>query len=272
MFTYHTVEFLPPESNLPYIDQQILPSEIQTHLRTKGVLRVKHSALSERTDEELVTEVTEAFNTFGSLVPQNNQGDTIVIVQNHGEKMESGGRYHRSNQGGSIHTDGPMIIAAPDLISLFCLHQGADGGDSILVDIGAMITKMRSVNPEALAVLERPVWFDCKNYYGGRPAAINVPALEFTDSITLVRARFLRDYILSGYEIAGIQLPSEVKEAVNFFDSALSDLSFSTRLRLEKGEGLLINNRLVAHGRTAFLDGSGVTRKMVRLWYQTSWL
>ena len=245
-------------------------SEICDALYSEGVVYIEHANVSNQEDCDIIDNLVDCTERIGSLIPQNGDGELAVLVQDRGERMETGGRYHLSNQGGSIHSDGPMIQNPPDFVALICLQQAESGGESVLVDCRSTVSKMLRFRPGCVEVLRQPMPFDCRNYYLGTPAFIQAPPLELSNQKRLLRSRFLKDYIISGHIIAKQPLLIEVQEAIEQFDHYLSDPSAARVMKLRRGSGFIINNSFIGHGRTAFRDTSTAKRKMLRLWMRSA--
>ena len=81
--------------------------------------------------------------------------------------------------------------------------------------------------------------------------------------------RYLRDYIEKGYEIKKTKIPFQYIKALNYLDKLLSSKKFIKRFKLNRGDLIIINNQVMAHGRTTFqLDTKNINpgRKLYRIW------
>ena len=58
----------------------------------------------------------------------------IVALKNKNKNIKSVLRYHQTNLGGSIHSDGPQLENPPKYIIMACEYNSISGGDTILVN------------------------------------------------------------------------------------------------------------------------------------------
>ena len=94
----------------------------------------------------------------------------------------------------------------------------------------------------------------------------NVPVFAYRDG--KLSARFIREYIERGSEIAGRPLDGPDAEAVELFDALANSPDVYLEMMLEPGEALFQNNFVTLHGRTEFTDdeAAGFKRHLLRLW------
>ena len=79
--------------------------------------------------------------------------------------------------------------------------------------------------------------------------------------------RYLRDYIEKGYEIKKKELPKKLKIAFDELDKLLANKRFMKKIKLKRGDLILLNNHILAHGRTTFKIGKNFNeRKLYRIW------
>ena len=158
-----------------------------------------------------------------------------------------------TGQGLSVHTDNPYREPAPTLQLLHCLRNDASGGDTLLVDGFAAAERLRREWPQDFALLSR--W--------------RVPfRFESTDTVLRARAHVietddrgrLRAVHWNNRSVAPFDTPPDVLpafyRAYRRFARLLGDEAACLRLRLAPGDLLLLDNRRVLHGRTAF-DADG---------------
>ena len=80
--------------------------------------------------------------------------------------------------------------------------------------------------------------------------------------------RYLRDYIEKGYQIRKKNISQDKKDALNLLDKLLTSKKFYKKLKLNSGDLIILNNHILAHGRTTFkvTDKKTVNRKLYRIW------
>ena len=91
---------------------------------------------------------------LGNLRSQNNKGEKIITVKNRGVDMNSGGRYHQGNSGGSIHTDSPHWEEVVDYVGLYCKNPAQEGGESLLCSTEKIYKEMLQSHPKYVKILK----------------------------------------------------------------------------------------------------------------------
>ncbi|MEO3973612.1 TauD/TfdA family dioxygenase [Streptomyces sp. CAU 1734] len=211
------------------------------------------------------TFVAMATELLGQPLAQDVHGALIRDVRYRGVRLGEGstGRYSDSRDGGSLHTDGPhMPGEPPDHFTLFCVRQSRTGGDLILVHRDAL---MERLSPDAVRTLGEGYHFDRRS--------------DLVDELTLVRPiltsrriSYLREYIEIGHAHPDVpMLKSRQRSALDELDQLLNDRGLWRTERLVPGEFIVIDNRVVCHGRTAFRDSpEEPQRLMLRTWIRRS--
>ena len=85
-----------------------------------------------------------------------------------------------------------------------------------------------------------------------------------------LQCRYMRHWIETGHQKAGLPLSPLLTIAMDFFDEALDKECIFNEC-LQRGDMIFTNNRLVAHARNSFKDdptGEYPPRHMVRAWIQ----
>ena len=65
-----------------------------------------------------------------------------------------------------------------------------------------------------------------------------------------------------------MELTAHEKEILDFFDTVTGRPEMQIEVDIRKGDMQFLNNFVLLHSRTAFKDGPGTKRHMVRLWLQ----
>ncbi len=199
---------------------------------------------------------------LGNLRSQNNKGEKIITVKNRGVDMNSGGRYHQGNSGGSIHTDSPHWEEVVDYVGLYCKNPAQEGGESLLCSTEKIYKEMLQSHPKYVKILKECFYFDKKEYKQGESKTIFKPILfEKGGKICF---RYLRDYIESGYVMENKQMSSIQIEALDCLDNLIRQNTIT--LKLQKNDAIIFNNLRVLHGRTGFTDNENNKRNLKRIW------
>ena len=208
---------------------------------------------------------------LGTPLVQNIQGETLIEVSDKGQSMKTGGRYHDTKEGGSLHTDSPQFPHPPDYLGLLCYHPGKIGGKSKLVSAYTVHNYLRERCPDLLPVLYEPFHFDKRgDVLSGESPTTLAPIFLVQGEEREFRFRYLRDYIDQGQQRVQQPLTYRQQAALDALDQLLEDETLTVQTELQAGQILLNNNNTVVHGRTAFEDWPEEERKriMLRLWIQ----
>ena len=204
---------------------------------------------------------------LGRPWPQNAKGHLLGDVTDQGKHPDD--RTSRGNELGGVGL--PFHCDGSDLVGLFCLDAGADGGDSLVANIVAVHNDLAREEPELLAELYAPLPYD----YRGEQAAgskgwYTVPAFMRWDDRLF--CRYIRPYIRAAKRHADAPRPSEqAVAAMDRVDAMVNDPERHVSMRLEPGDIQFINNYHVLHGRAPYTDdrANGKVRHLKRLWLET---
>jgi gamma-butyrobetaine dioxygenase len=153
------------------------------------------------------------------------------------------------------HTDNPYRSPVPGVQLLHCLVNETSGGLSTLVDGFAAAEALHAEDPDAFGILARtPVRFrfrdiDTELVRSASPieldGALRIEAINFSprlDYVPLLRPQELAAYF----------------RARQAFDHLLRSPRFEIRFLLESGDLMMMDNRRLLHGRTAFDPREGL--------------
>jgi gamma-butyrobetaine dioxygenase len=151
------------------------------------------------------------------------------------------------------HTDNQYREPPPGLQLLHCIETAGVGGATMLVDGFAVAEILRHEDPGAFAMLSsepvRFAWRDAHNIIETRACMIECDA-----SGAIVRVR------VNDRSLAPLDLPTDVRgrwrAAYAQFSALLNSPAHQAHLHLEVGDVLIMDNRRLLHGRTAFEGGA----------------
>jgi alpha-ketoglutarate-dependent taurine dioxygenase len=172
----------------------------------------------------------------------------------------------------AFHTDSSALDTTVDAIGLLCMRPARSGGASLIVDAAAVHERMRRERPDLLPELYRDYIRDVVTPGTDRHleavAANRFPVYAHGPSSTAVSFRYMRYWIERGHERIGDALGSKSIEAFDCLDRLLEDPDQCVQFRLDAGDILLVNNHVVAHNRTEYVDWEDAERRrwMVRIW------
>jgi hypothetical protein len=202
---------------------------------------------------------------FGRLRPQDEAGSYLcdVVDPDSPEDAESRDKALLGRRWNDLpcHTDHAFGREPPRLLAFLCFHAAASGGAVRLVSAATLIKKLAAASPDLIAALRRPVPFDRTRQLDADDQALEEVAILSTDEDGL-RFRYLH------HQIAHERLDPEQREAIAALEALLADERTVFALKLAPGDALLIDNRVILHGRGAYrnMQERREPRHHLRLW------
>lgn len=198
---------------------------------------------------------------LGSARSQNAAGDLLGHVRNVGADVKDPNvRIYQTDQRQTFHTD------SADLVGLMCLQTAAQGGESLLVSVGAVYNEMLDRDPALAEFLFEPVATDRRGEIPeGQKPYFCIPILNWFDQkLTVI---YQRQYIDSASRFGAVgQLSERTTEALDLFDDIMNEPEFFLSMTLEKGDMQFVHNHSLLHDRTGFVDKLDSPRHLLRLW------
>jgi hypothetical protein len=203
---------------------------------------------------------------LGTPLPQNTTGEVLAEVKDEtgtGAAVASGSARARSRSTGPLrfHTD------KCDLLCLLCASNGIEGGVSRIVSTVAIHDAMAERRPDLLAVLHAPFWRarpadEEGDGMAARPFPMPVFARGPDGAFT---SQYSRTYVEMAQGMPGVPpLTAEQVEAMDLL-AALAD-ELCVEMPFAPGQIQLMNQHVTYHGRTAYADGAGGRRNLLRIW------
>lgn len=173
-----------------------------------------------------------------------------------------------------FHTDSSSVDVVPDLVGLLCEQPSDSGGDSLVSNALAAIAELQRTTPWALPVLQQ-AWIRDVVTPGRERTQENLLRNRFPVFTTDAQSgeplfRYMRYWLEVGQEKAGAPLDAVARTALDALDTALADPRHVVRFKLARGEAMWVNNRCLAHNRTAYQDRPGNQRRLQRMWIRTA--
>ena len=235
-------------------------------LERYGALLIRGASFGALSDLERTNVFWLMLSMLGEPIQQNDEGSRFVIVRDEGQRMAAGGRYHKSNEGGELHTDAPQFEAPPRFVGLQCIRPAAEGGASKLVSAHAIHNALLAEAPELLELLYQPFHF----HRQPTSRTVHAPVFSWDPAMRELRVRYLGDYVRSGQRLVGKPLDGTREgEALDALDRLLADEArFAVEFALGAGDVLVLENHRIFHGRSAFRDHDDdrPRREMNRIW------
>jgi len=195
--------------------------------------------------------------------------------------VDRGGSYEKqaipvsmTNAETRFHTDSSSVDVVPDFVGLLCEQPSNQGGESLVSNAVRAYHQLRERAPELAALLERPLIRDVVT--PGREKNLanllrnRFPVFQLCDRPGGVLFRYMRYWIEKGQRRAEQPLCERQLAALDLLDELLEAPDNVLRFQLERGEILWVNNRRLAHNRTAYQDTPDNVRQLQRMWVETA--
>lgn len=196
--------------------------------------------------------------------PQGKQSQFMSDVR------DAGGTY-RSVQGRGYNTKSALDFHADgsDLVGLMVLRTSVSGGESLIASSITAHNIMLAERPDLLQLLYEPYTFSRQ----GEEAPEEPPyyqAAILGNNGGHFACRHIRNHIKSA-QLSFPDIPrlSDAQiEALDYFDAVLARPEVCFRMNFEAGDIQLINNHIILHSRTDYVDHEEPDRKrhLLRLW------
>ncbi len=227
-----------------------------------GVCLVRGLPIDEYERDDLALILWGIGTHIGAPVAQSAGGDMIVDVMDMSH-IGDASRAYRSPRPQDLHTD------SVDATGLLCLRRAKSGGTSLIASSLAVHNAILAERPELLATLYRGYHHRRSGQTAtGEPSLSAHPIPVFGSRGGKLACYFNATSIGRTLADADMENDAAELEAFEVFNSTAARDGLSYRTDLEPGDLLILNNRTVMHGRTAFEDFDQVDRKrlMLRLW------
>lgn len=165
----------------------------------------------------------------------------------------------------ALHTENARPPGPPRYIGLLCIRAAATGGGSILASGPAVRRRLCTAEPSYLRTLQSPVPFGrCRqDWQDGREVDWQP---VFGPDHEPFHFRYSRYWINLARDQSNVELPSATLRALDAIDAILEIPGLPIKFGLQPGEAILVDNRVVMHGRDAFEDDPDAPRRLVRIW------
>ena len=157
-----------------------------------------------------------------------------------------------TNQHFSLHTDCAHFLYPPEIMMLLACQPSQTGGQTILVHIDQILSKLNEQTKRDLAQMEFPWWKGSKNVFA--------PILTKTNNDEKWLIRFNESTLQKEIDLKNNSSVHSLIDVLNSFEKDPNHL-----ITLSSGDLLIVHNQRVLHGRTAFSSGSPRLLKRLRM-------
>ena len=153
------------------------------------------------------------------------------------------------------HIDDAFCYSQPGIDVFHCVVNNGSGGLSTYVDGFAIAESIAVDAPDAFGLLASVPIAHIRRHPGEIDMRNRGPLISLDDHGQLCGIRYF-DRALAPLDVAP-DLVEPMFDAIRLFNSRMIDPAFVATLRAEPGDGVLIDNHRVMHGRTAFDPSEG---------------
>jgi hypothetical protein len=206
---------------------------------------------------------------LGTPLAQNPRGALLVDVRNEGGDpyKDPTVRGYYTSQYLPFHND------QGDLVGLLCYRASKEGGLSCICSSGAVHNEILATRPDLLELLYGDWYADIR---GEQPPGRKPYYVE--PRFAVHNGRFYAQhgptYIKSAQRFEEVpRLTDKQLEALDLVTQLCADDRFRLDMDFKPGDVQFLNNHLVLHSRTGFVDYDEPERKrhLMRLWLDTKW-
>ncbi|MSO76106.1 MAG: TauD/TfdA family dioxygenase [Alphaproteobacteria bacterium] len=200
---------------------------------------------------------------FGTPVVQTKDDDWFIDVRDESKAYDKNTRGYHSRDRLRFHSDGANIV------SLLCINKAKEGGLSSIACSAAIYNEVLANHPDILPILYKGFPHDRRGAEPeGEPrlSPWKLPIFSFPNGrFACVYDRGSAEW---GCERWGRPMAAAERAAFDTMDGFANDPRFRVDMDLEPGDIQLLNNFLILHSRTAFLDHDDPARRrhLLRLW------
>ena len=172
-----------------------------------------------------------------------------------------------------FHTDNAFGASPPHHVGLLCIRPALEGGTSRFCSLYTVHNRLLERFPNELDRLYRPMLFDRQAEHAPHePRVAWAPVFSFDGDRLTARAN--TNLIRGGYAVAGVPMDEDTRGAVEALEQVVGETDLWFELPIERGQLQYLENRRVAHYRSAFSDAAdpAAKRLLVRMWHRDAGL
>jgi len=197
---------------------------------------------------------------LGRITIQNREGEYLLHVTDLGKEYSTQSRGYHSTADLHFHNDGTNTVA------LLCAEVAAKGGKSKLISSVAVYNEIVRTRPDLLAPLLNGFQHHRRDQHepGDSPLTpFRVPVFSFLDDVFhCCYTRFSIDITAE----EGVELTEHELAALDYLDAVIDRPDFQLALDFHKGDIQLVNNFVLLHARSDYVDHPDRKRHLLRLW------
>ena len=165
-----------------------------------------------------------------------NQNGVITLRPRDEEQQETFKGYTRKEQ--YLHTDGPIVSNPADVVVLYCDLPAIKGGESTFVDGKNLFYRLAEEDPELL----RALMDSDAGIFGEPPNDVQIKPVFRSYDFNRLGICFRNDKLVTYSKI--------IQDKFDYLIETINGLT--THVKLNAGEGYIVNNNRFIHGRRSF--------------------
>jgi hypothetical protein len=239
----------------------------------RGLALLRGLPVERYSEEELRTIWWGIACHLGTAVHQNAHGELIGEVRDevrlYGEVVQPAvPRSEGVTSRAKARSSGPLRWHTDrcDVVGLLCVRAARRGGVSRVVSVPAVSNAILERRPDLHALL-------CADYHrsrqgeevGGEASCYAMPIFAMHEG--KFTTQYSRTFVEAAQKLASVpRLTPEQDEALDLLAAVCDELAYEMELR--PGDIQLLNNHVIYHARTAYVDAAeaGHDRLLLRLW------
>lgn len=265
------------KENFPLPRSEVFFDDVRKELENgSGMVKMRGLDVSAFNETQLQKIWYALGKHLGTPMYQNRHGELMRLIRDegkgagakkYGETVDASGNKFLSS-GARTLSPGELRFHTDrcDVVGLLCVRQASAGGVSTLCNSVAVYNEILRRRPDLHALLCQPIPRGrFGEEAGGEHIAYDLPVFGVRDN--KFTSHFSYTYIESAQQIPSVRrLDPKEWEALQFLLEVSQELCFE--MTLEPGDIQLLNNHVIYHGRTAFVDdvSMGQDRMLMRLW------
>jgi hypothetical protein len=186
-------------------------------------------------------------------VTQNRNGHLVGHVIDVGDAVEDHNkRITQTSAELCFHTD------SCDVVTLLCVNRALTGGESMIVSGISVHDELLRRRPDLLAELYKPIYMDRRGEVPpGKKPWFGMPLFSWHRGLFTGYSP-VRQYIDSLARFADApRMSNAQREALDLYYAICEEDAFCLRLHFEPGDIQFLQNHVVFHSRTAYVDRPG---------------
>ena len=243
-------DLTPDEEALPELAATLTGTRHEVY-EGRGLVLLRGLPMDELDEDEAAVVTWAVGSHFGRRATQSALGDMLGRVQVD-PNLQQAWRGYRSSNRSPFHTD------HLDGLAMVCIRPAGEGGESCVVSAAAIHNAVAAERPDLLPALYegfRMHWFDEPPAPGEKVSDFNVPVFSWSDG--RIVCVLDEGYMKAAAKELGIAFPPPLDEGCTLIHEIAERDGMALNFKLQAGDMLLLDNKAVLHGRTAFAEDPG---------------